>query len=273
MSTTTAELIPQTLTPEAHAAFSADTIPIVGRTALYYSELFCRYTDHPWGIHHAAQPLRYAQHHGYDRTTMLRDLGDDVHPVLHMRVVHDDVVALGRQTVGIRGAIDLSDPQDIAVARASAIRHDAGESTHQELEMLCGGVIGDIAHGHKTAEDRILERRILGVVTGTLDGDMPDDFRQRILNVMTHQEDSAAHHLLEAAHTWGFYKTALRAGRLALSVRDQPPTLRAMRLAGLAQEVTGKSRPHLEEISSDFPAIGRRLERAEALHDAIATQL
>lgn len=260
--------------PAARQAFLIDTIPTIGRHGVTFSGMSAIHANHPWGIHHAGQALRYSQHHDYGRTAMLRDLGSDAHPVQHMQVVHDDVVALGISTLDMPGAVDLSDPVEIAVARGSSLRHDAGECTHEELKARCGGwVIGDIAHGSKTPDDRDQEYWLLETVLSEVDSTLPDWYSQRLLDASTHHEETPAHLLLETAHTWGFYKLGLRAGRLALAAIDQPHTERTTQLAAIAATVTGKSRPELEAAINDFPILEQRLEAANGLHDRIAYQL
>jgi hypothetical protein len=256
--------------PEARAALLRDPVPTIeaGHT---FSGMEYDYATHPWGLHHATQPYRYTQRHGYNPDQMLPDLGNDIHPVRHLRVTHDHVVALGITTLGRRNAINLSDPREIAVARATSLWHDTGETTHPDLDELCGYTIGDILSGTKTPEDRLQEYKLLGTVLSTVGGSLPEHFRQRILNVSTHKEDSVAHRLFDVAHEWGFYAVALRAGRLALSLRDEEPTPshRTAQLGRLARSVTVGVRPNLEKAIPDFPVIDERLERAARTHEKI----
>jgi hypothetical protein len=244
-------------------------------TNLRYSRLLPAYLATSWGAAHQQQTPRYAQSFGYAPEEMLTDLGDDVDPVWHMNVVHHDVVRLVIDEVVHRDKPGSNDPADITVSRASALIHDMGECLHPDLNLLCGGTIGDLTRGSKTPADRQLERKILETFIDQVYSTWPETFQSRVLDVVTHQEDSEAHELLQAAHELGFYNTGMRAGQLVLQMieRQDPEatmqTARFRQLSRLALEVTQASQPELTALSQDIPGIGRILDKTYSQFDQI----
>jgi 5'-deoxynucleotidase YfbR-like HD superfamily hydrolase len=255
----------------------SNLIPFEGNLNLRYSDLQPRYLQSEWGQQHANQPLRYSEHFGYDREQMLDDLGEDVNPIGHMRIVHNDMVGFGIDQVMHGSLLREISAADIAVARATALIHDVGESTHRDFRLLCGGTIGDIPYGQKTSEDRATERRITEKIITTLYADMPEWLQQRILSIIAHEEDSVTHTLLETAHAYGFYATGLQAGRIALAIQVERPLAdnddRIANLAGLAKIVTGRIRPKLEPLARDFPLLDKFLADVALTHVRIAEEL
>ena len=60
--------------------------------ALSFAEVHETYVESRFGQHHSGQQLRYAKKYSYDPEQMLFDLGDDMHPVEHMRYTESEIV-------------------------------------------------------------------------------------------------------------------------------------------------------------------------------------
>jgi hypothetical protein len=258
--------------------FLTDLIPFEGNSAISYSSLLPRYTNSSWGHTHSAQPLRYAEHFGYDRDQMLIDLGEDVDPIGHMRIVHNDMIGFGIDQVFNGQRLKDATVADIAAVRIASLLHDVGESSHTDFDLLCGGTIGDIPYGQKTSADRDTEKRIAEKIFATLFADIPEWLQARSLDIISHKEESPVHELLDTAHSYGFYSTGLHAGRIALAAQerrahDSASSDRIKKLADLAKVVTGRIRPKLETSPQDFTMLFMFLDENETLHDRISAEL
>jgi hypothetical protein len=239
----------------------SDALPIVNSNGqpFQYTELWRRYTTSAFGQHQAKQPLRYAAHaYDLENDTMVEDLAGDPHPLEHMEITHNDVAGFM-----LHAACDPKlpplEPLSIAVGRFGALMHDTGENTHSDLKRICGGVVGDIPHNQKTPEQKAIEYKVLKEVVSTHHADLPVAFRERAIALICHQpddEDVFAHDVYEAAHDFGFLRTAAYASHIVASAPDSP---RAQHLANLTIEVHANIYAKLQARSQQLPFLGTLL--------------
>ncbi len=254
-----------------------DALPDDFAPGVGYEASLERFRRSSWGHHQAEQPPRYAGNFPYDAANnyrqMIEDLGDAVHPVEHnIAALHDYQGFLLMDQYGPKPH-DLR-PFEIVGTRLAVAWHDTGEDTHEDLRQLCGGVVGDIPSGEKTAEHREVERRVLKKNLELFLADVPDDLLAYSVAIITHDhsvEDTPANQLVEAAHNIGEYQTGLTAGRLAIWAAERGETgERVTQLGRIAAVVLPKVRDtRLEPVANEFPFLKKMLDEKADEHDEI----
>lgn len=157
------------------------------------------------------QPFRFAQYFGYDSARMEEDLGTDVLPLHHQLdnsmyvawIIAAELEAIGRLHL---------DETEVGIAVFAALVHDMGESTHPRVLQQVGEVVGYIPHGEKTDHNREVEKAVREFMYNELFSDVDPAVIARIEALISHQEESVLHDILEAAHTLQAFETGTRAG-------------------------------------------------------------
>ncbi len=224
---------------------------------LSYSEIHARYAESAYGQHHSGQPLRYSQAYGYDRQTMLADLGDDIHPVRHMSHTEKQI-AVPLIAGQLWDRVERLSPTEIKGIRLAALIHDIGECEHPSIEKILGQTVGDVHYESKTSSDSELERTIRQHLYDELYADVPDE-------VMAMADESIDNHhefhglAFDTVERVGYFQTAMRAGEVALELAGRQPLgdARVNSLARLALRVSDNHRDVLNSRSADFPYVGR----------------
>jgi hypothetical protein len=194
------------------AAISPDIL-LPGLEHLEYDELFDRYRQSPFGLHHAKQTPRYAQRYTYDHSRTLIDLGDDVHPVEHMQHTHDAIT----QPFVIAQAHELT-PREVVVMRLGTFLHDMGECTHPQLANH-GELIGDTAYGEKLDGEETNEQRLRRHIVQELWPEVPADLLVEI-DEMIMDPDSKLGHMFNTIERLGYLETGLNAAKVIKSTLD-----------------------------------------------------
>lgn len=250
---------------------------VTGGRLVEYDELLDRYIKSDFGKHHIEQPARFSglPEMAYDRDQMLIDLGDDVHPVHHMRHTHDKIVL-----PLVRSQHKTSRPQfsplGIRAMRLGALLHDIGECTHPKIEREVGGVVGDIPAPLKTKEHELLEREIRRYLYSELYPDIADKELNLAELIIMGDSQLLPVEGFKMAERLGYYLTAMQAGRLAIegkrsSAKDTNPRLRSLGTLGV--KVSRDYRPVLDEASDKFKYVEYQmldtLDRHQALHKTL----
>lgn len=189
--------------------------------SIVYGEVSDRYAQSEYGRHHATQRLRF-QPYSYSRGEMWQDLGDDVHPLLHMpHTLKDTVNPMLKSIVNRDGAKELS-IDDIRTLKVTTLIHDIGENTHPSLLEACGEVVDDIPYWLKTDKDEQVEQAIRHHVFSELFSFIPDRTLNRADEIIMQSDPTDyAIRFFRAAENTGYYKTGIRAGELALKEKDK----------------------------------------------------
>lgn len=183
----------------------------------------------------------------------------DLHPVGHM--AHASV-ALDRLLIKDGESATPKDALLIQAVRHAAALHDIGESEHPGFRLLHGNVIGDIgADVGKTAEDRILERKILEDSLHVLfDGKYSDEFIALVATLASHDMKDQAdivkryHDLLEVNHDLNSIDTATYMGERAMNLSDTDPAhahiMNGLALDNYARMNRGKLAERIDRLDS-----------------------
>lgn len=246
-----------------HELITGAEISLPGFEGVTYDELFERYANSPYGIHHAEQAPRYSNVYAYGPERMLRDMGDDVHPVEHMRYTHDEIQIrlMYMQNCLAEGyEFDHFSPTEIVVGRLTPLFHDMGECEHDTLEAVTGRVVGDVAWGTKSDDDEAVEAAIRAYFYSELYGDVPAEILAQVEETIMHSNTSFIAESFAATERIGYYLTALRAGYLALieffnRQNEQPKRddHEFAMLTALAKKVTDNHRDNLYSYGQKFP--------------------
>lgn len=232
----------------------------------FYSELLSEYSQDEWGLFHAAQDPRYSQLYGYDHKQMLIDLGDDVHPVRHM--LHtESAVALPI----LRSKADSSTitPRESHIIRLTAGVHDIGECKHKDLGESAPG---DVAYNFKKAEDEQAEKAIRELMYGKFFRFVPETDLEEVEDVLDGQHEDLSP-LFEYVERFGYYKTAVRAGQLALEALEKgEESLRVTQLARLGVKVSNDHIEYLDKNRTVAKVVDRHLHNFDGLQDRIDTE-
>lgn len=170
------------------------------------AELAARAHNSEFGVHMDQQPLRFWDNFGYDRETMLADLGPDLHPIGHQHETakHMALALDAEQELG------LTD-EELGILMFACRIHDMGESMHSEIEDRLGFVVGDIPAGKKTDDDRMKEKKVREFIYAELYTDVDPQIITRVEALIAHEDESILHELYELAHGLQTFDTALRA--------------------------------------------------------------
>lgn len=247
-----------------------------------YLSLFDRYADSELGEHHAGQTPRFVDDFGYDTANgyrqMISDLGFNVHPRDHMQAASKATDALFVREYSIDGLERLArwlPPADFPIVRLVNPLHDVGENTSPQLVAAAGAVVGDIAHGRKTPQDKITEAKVRKVIFDTFYSDLPEHVLERVEAIASHTEDSAAHQAYVWGHDLEANQTANIAAALALGILEHegPYDHRFLQLVKLAREVGTRTCRELAEATEHFSYIADVLEQSEALQERLENAL
>jgi len=236
--------------------------------------LWQRYADTFYGRDHAASPPRYSQRYGYDREQMLRDLGDDVHPVSHM--LHTDLNILSPLIFFQNkfGKLKIS-PVLAENLHTTAQLHDIGECSHPLIEQVIGDLVGDVHYEDKNAEHEAKERLIRHYLYDQIFDDVP---RRRLeaMDAILDDPKSVEGHIFNTVERTGYYLTAMRAGELALKLLQDETAAqdhRSIMLGRLAWRVSWNHHDELTDRAEDFPYIEKLLEKHDATFRQIKAQI
>lgn len=178
-------------------------------------ELAARFFDNDFGGDMSKQPLRYEQDFGYNRSSMITDLGYDVCPVGHqMELAYHAGTIVEAERTNETTLSSLSD-DEIGTLMLASMLHDIGESTHSDIASAGLTPVGDIPAGKKTNQNRIDEAKVRGFFYKTLFDDIDSPTMQRIEAIISHTDTTYLHDIFDAAHviqtieTTGFAYSAL----------------------------------------------------------------
>jgi hypothetical protein len=245
-----------------------------------YQNLFNRFTESPQGVWQAEQEPRFYTDFGYEPAHMLRDLGQDVHPIDHMWYTYGMVTRLVTfeqlkyEQLGETPGEHLPRGRELVAVRLGALLHDIGECTHPSLTEAVGGTIGDIPFGRKTAAHKQTEAAIRGHLFQTYYADLPDWLLERCESLISHSEDSPSHNVTQVAHDIGAYTTSIRAGERWLRDRNHTPASdqRLDALSRLATQVSARAYESLEPWRDTYEIVDTLLGSTEptltAIHNA-----
>ena len=246
------------------------------RGGLRFEDLHKRYAASQFGLHHDGQPARYSQDYGYDRSMMIEDLGDDVHPVRHMSHTESQ---LARPLMVVQNAAgdERFDPRQIIAVRMAALLHDTGECEHPLIRDSVGHTVGDISWELKALADGDKENLIRQYLYGQLYPDVPADLLNEADDVIDHKEGSLPREAFNTVERLGYYTTAIRAGETALRLLESraagEPNQRIVQLGRLALRVSNNHRGFLQERSERFPYLEEVLKTSAPIDDRIQVEL
>lgn len=234
-------------------------------------ELFQRYADSPYGLHHSKQPARYSQSYGYslDRS-IIKDLGDDVHPVLHMKYTHDEITVpfLEEQRNHANNGVPSFSLDEEAELRTAAFLHDIGECTHPNIEAEIGFTVGDLEYGTFLDGDKDKELAVRRFMFTEHFPDVPERLLARVDEIDSRKSDDFVVRAFEVIERIGYFIAARRAAHILMSEHrsfDQDHShqalLRTAQLGRLAIFVTKGHQPFLESQQNEFPYIRKVIEQ------------
>lgn len=193
---------------------TSPNILLPGLEHLEYDELFDRYKESRFGLHHAKQPPRFSQHYTYDYSQTLIDLGDDVHPVKHMKHTHDTIT----QPFVIAQFYELT-PREVVILRLGTLIHDMGECTFQELAQL-GEPRGDTSYGEKVDGEEAIEKKFRDYIIKELWPEIPVDLLDE-MNKMVMNDNSRLGRMFNSIERLGYLESGLKAAKVAKKALDE----------------------------------------------------
>ncbi len=220
-------------------------VPSVGAEPMKYSALIQGiYLAHEYGEFHASQPARFAGRYEYGRDQMIKDLGDDVHPLLHMPYTEQQIVVPLLRSM--RDQLQYSG--NIAhVLRLAGNFHDLGENKHPDFKK---NRVGDPSWGTKLPGDERKEAKIRDEIYGDVFDFIDDKQIQAVEDILGDEEKaSEPAQIFEIAERLGYYVTGKNAGKLALAALEasEKQDYRIDRLRALAFNVTNRHIEFLRE--------------------------
>jgi hypothetical protein len=244
-----------------------------------YGDISAAYERSDFGGHHADQPLRFKPFH-YKRNRMIDDLGNDVHPVQHMRFTEQKVlVPFLMAQVESGQAEDLS-VEDIKTLRFTARTHDTGECTHPALIDACGSVVGDVPHHDKTNKDEAAEESIRHYFYEQLYPNMPTSVIVRSENIiMQHDTSDPLTALFRAVEDVGYFKTGIRAANVArinnsrYVFREHISDTRLRQVGRMGLRVSNGWHASLKDREHTYPYIAAELEKSQSTMRYLNTSL
>lgn len=230
-----------------------------------------RFAESDFGRFQSTQCLRYAKKYGYgEREEMLADLGDDIDPLRHMLHTHDEVLL---PLIKNKLPHELSDSGE-SIIRSAALLHDIGECEHPNVISGTGHSVGDVLYHEKNGQHELSEAKIRSWFYESLYPDLPEDFLLQVDEVISNNEANELSHSFNMAERLGYYETAIRAGRVALSSElTSGNAERTCQLARLSVGVSATHIPVLDKSSSDYEYIEKRLEETSAVYQRIHSEL
>lgn len=177
-------------------------------TPISVAELAHRAHNSDFGLYMDKQPLRFATDFGYDRQTMLDDLGPDVHPIGHQNETAKHLALLLESK-----DYNLSS-EEVGILMFKDRIHDMGESMHPKIALRIGRVVGDIPAGKKTDDERTAEAMVRKYLYSELFSDAHPEILERVEALIMHaplEGDEKLYKLTEIAHELTTFNTAIRA--------------------------------------------------------------
>lgn len=256
-------------------AATSPNILLPGLEHLEYDELFNRYRESKFGLHHAKQTPRYAQpdKYEYDHSQILEDLGKDVHPVEHMQHTHDTIT----QPFVVAQAHELT-PREVVVLRLGTLLHDMGECTHPDLADV-GELIGDTPYDEKVEGEENNEQKLRHYIIDEVWPKIPTDLIAEIDEMIMNPESKLGH-MFNSIERLGYLETGLEAsgvvvdnynGELAPELAQKNPWARnrLRQLSRLATQVANTNpqlekpfQQHYQELNKrreEYPYIDKRI--------------
>lgn len=198
-------------TPERRGKIFDDLLPDVnGQYVIDLSTVSRQFYTGEIGKHLALQDYRYRSRYHLKNNVLRQHAGIDAHPVGHQ-------VLLARHYLDIviqDGMLGTFTSEQVALARFTALFHEAGESTHKSLKKSGHKPIGDVPHGEKTAKQRKREAKIRHHIftTEPAFADINHSFLERAEALIGHhpkEGDELIHELIETAHTLQGFDAAM----------------------------------------------------------------
>lgn len=270
------------------AAVSPDCplVPLKNGGHARYDTMFEKYLQSDAGTHHTQQHPRFYAGYGCAElpASLLLQLGEDAHPVYHMRVTHRWFQRI------VQADPQLFTTHTVPLGRLAALFHDVGEGTERQLAELAGVTQppGDIAHGRKTATQRANEEKIRRAAYRTILPEWPAPVIEDVEDVISHRARAITpgvytpddHPLavmddaLDIAHAAGAVSIAVHAARIVQGQHYGNRPVNQM-LHTLAHEVGNGCIGRLRSYASVFRLAGSiaasHTPALEALREAFAT--
>lgn len=167
-----------------------------------------RFYDSDLGKAMPNQPLRYEANFGYDRDSMLVDLGHDVCPIGHQMELayHLGTIIEAEENEGT--VLSSLTDEEIGLLMFACMVHDAGETTHPTIVEAGLTPVGDIPAGEKTAKNRENETAIREYIWNSLFDDVEPETIARVEAIIAHQDATILHDYFEAAHLVQMFETS-----------------------------------------------------------------
>ncbi len=252
---------------------SSPTLRINPAVTVNYHGLHEVYSASVYGQYHATQPLRYSQSYDYDPTSMLDDLGEDIHPVGHMLHTERKIAVPFIRVQNNTGARDYSGrhltPEEIVTLRLTALLHDIGECAHPDIPET----VGDVFYETKTTEDETKEAGVRGFVYDQVFRGVPLEIIERAEQVIAGGHNDFLDEAFNTIERVGYFATAIRAGEIALRQVNKDPSLietrQVVQLGRLSLRVSDNHGTILLERGEVFPAARLVVERHARLFDSV----
>lgn len=256
---------------------AVDTIYLDDQRVLTFKEPFLDYADSDYGAFHFTQKLRFNPYR-YDRMQMHQDLGDDVHPLLHMPHTHDQVLQPFLRAQILAGDHSQLNLENIHLLRQGAYFHDTGENEHPSLIELCGGITGDVDYRTKinaTPEVRAKreenEQAIRQFFYERHLGYMTDDQLVKLERIVgdNHAYDYEKQ-LFDAVEHVGYFDAAIKAAEIALANLDKLDTKgRVLQLGRMAARVGIPWYTYQLTVADEYPYVASRLQENECIINSV----
>lgn len=246
---------------------------------LHYASLFAAYQNSRFGRFHSKQAPRYSQRYGYEPAQMIADLGDDVHPVKHMRHTEQNILRpfLNHQNRSRDEEFEYMTPEQIVALRSGALLHDIGECEHPDIKESTGSLVGDAFYETKTREDDAKEAVIRGYLYEELYREVDQSVLEAAEDVIAGSRNEFVRGAFDTVERIGYYETAMTAGKIALehveseNSKDTPE--RIMLLGRLAVRVRDNHHSTLTERAEMYPYAGMVIDRYKLRDGWVDSQL
>lgn len=228
-------------------------------TTIAAEDLAARFYESEIGGAMVDQPLRYVGRFGYDRDSMLHDIGHDLCPVGHQLELPYHTARVIEAEIRNNTEYGNLSEDELGILMFTCLIHDIGESVHEAVIAAGLQPVGDIPAGMKTDIDRANEAQVRRFFYDTFFSDVDEAVIERVEAIISHVDTSLLHTLFEAGHEAQTLETSMFAYH-ALT-REQwhqqgdiidPTTVDGQRLSGLlgiARVAHAHHRPAVEELS------------------------
>jgi hypothetical protein len=258
-------------------AIHGEHILVSGAEQIRYLDVHQLYAGSDYGAHHAKQELRFSKVYPYERDAMLEDLGDDIHPVRHMTHTEQNICRpfMDMQN-NAADTLQKFTNEQIAAMRLGVLLHDIGECEHPSLVEDVGHIVGDVPYLQRTQSDSDLEVPIRMFFYDQLFKELPEGLVEKAEAVISETDSEFINKAFNTIERIGYFQTAMKAGRTALTLFEQSPednSQRFIQLSRLARRVSTNHLDTLEERTEDFPYTGAVLAKHDWLFDRVHTEL